>query len=180
VSDRIDDAARALAAGEAERMTRGGVLRLAAGTGLALGAASAFGPLLTTARADDYCLEHCMHDASSALARDNNFTAAALLKSYGTSAVPIFRVPYLAVVAASVVDDYANYYNRRQRCYAPNCGNGQKYPPPPPPPPPPDDYCLTCTSVGGYCLPCAAVAEGKLCCALPPKPDDPNPCCPKS
>jgi hypothetical protein len=155
------------------------VLRLAAGTGLALGAASAFGPLLGAARADDYCLEHCMNDASNALARANDYTIASVFSSYGTTVIPLFRLAYLAVVGVSVVADYGDYYARRSRCRAPNCGDGQKYPPPPPPPPPPDDYCLTCTSVKGYCLPCAAVPGGKLCCALPPKPDDPNPCCPK-
>jgi hypothetical protein len=30
-----------------------------------------------------------------------------------------------------------------------------------------------------HCLPCPTVEFGDLCCALPPKPHNPNPCCPK-
>ena len=47
-----------------------------------------------------------------------------------------------------------------------------------------DDYCAICTSpaVKGYCLPCPSSGNGVpyLCCALPPARSDPNPCCPKN
>jgi hypothetical protein len=54
--------------------------------------------------------------------------------------------------------------------------------PPPPPPPVPSPPPAGCCPQGGYCLPCPKPDDPSriLCCFFPAKPDDPNPCCPKS
>jgi hypothetical protein len=62
----------------------------------------------------------------------------------------------------------------KQKSYPPD---PHKLPPPPPPPKGGGGPCDTCAY---FCLPCAAVATGRLCCYEDAKPDDPNPCCPKS
>lgn len=185
MSDFFDAAAHALATADARPVSRGRALRLAAGIGASLGAASFLRPLLDTARANDYCLQPCLHAADNALAQKSDITKAAVLKSYLTTALPVVRFAFLLTVGVLVIDDYGDYYAERARCRRPNCGNPTRYPPPPPPstapppPPPPGGGSGPCGTCTAYCLVCPAVTGGYLCCALPPTPTDPNPCCPK-
>jgi hypothetical protein len=190
VTSWLDDAARRLAAAEDRGMTRARALRLAAGFGLAVGTASALGPTIDDARADDYCFKPCLDAADNDLSRKIDDGNGLILKSYVTTALAPLRLGLLAGFGVGTVYDYGSYYADRAQCRQRNCGDPKKYPPPqppkpppPPPPPPPGgtDYCTVCASVGGYCLPCATGStDGFQCCSQPATPDDPNPCCPKT
>jgi hypothetical protein len=175
VSGWIDDAARRLAFREAG-MTRGRVLRLAAGTGLALAA----GPLVERAGAEDYCFDPCERAARNRLNAELDRLRSLTVRSLPACAVPFVCPARLGALGAYLANLTTDYYDQRADCRGPNCGDKTRYPPPgpggnPPPPPPPagSGPCDTCKA---YCSPCAKVALKYICCVFPPK-DGASPCC---
>lgn len=187
MTDRFDDAARRLAAtgdtigalDPATRMTRGRTLWLAARAAVAFGAASALGPLLADARADDYCYEQCWNAAKDRLQFELGAFTGKWLQDYWKTAFPLYRVTQLAIIGGFMVGSTGDFHDRTSRCHLANCGDPQKYPPSQPPqqPPgqPPAGACDGCTA---YCTACDKVSTGFICCALPPKDDGSSPCCP--
>ena len=169
-----DQQTLAVAASEDTRITRRRALRLAAGTAIALGAGSALGPFLESARADDYCLVPCQKAAKNKLQASLENDAAITAKTAWQSLVPIVRVSGLVVMTIIAANDVGNYFNDLSDCRGTNCGDATRYPPPPPPTDP-AEACKTCTA---YCTICATVSSGYICCALPPKDDGSSPCCP--
>jgi hypothetical protein len=124
-------------------LTRREAVGRAAGAGLALGAMTTLGPWVATAGADDYCFSKCVQAADSQLADRSDVKRGGVLKSYLTTAIPLFRVALLATVSVGIVNDYGDYYAARSRCHNANCGDPSTYPPPaaggggtPPPNPP--------------------------------------------
>jgi hypothetical protein len=187
MSGWLEHAARRLAASESvpsppptagswsEGLTRRDALGRAAGAGLALGAVTTLGPWVASAEADDYCLAKCIKNADSDLADASDYSRARVLKSYLTTAIPLFRLTFLAVEAVNTVNHYGDYYAARSRCRDPNCGDPKTYPPggsPPPPPNPPgcgndaqyvscgDQPC--CNLSFAVCVNCA---RGPVCCS---------------
>jgi hypothetical protein len=173
----MDDAARRLASRDGARLTRGRVLRLAAGAGLAFGAA---GAQVERARAEDYCFDPCDHAARDRANADLDRLRAGTLRSLPVCAVPLLCGARLGVMGAALIDVVTDYYDRRANCRGPNCGDKNKYPQPkaganpPPPPPAASGPCDTCKA---YCSPCAGVSTKYICCIYPPK-DGKSPCCP--
>jgi hypothetical protein len=180
----LDRAARSLASGESGTpappatdpdgalMTRRGAVKVGAGAGLAFSALSAFGPLIESPRADDYCFVPCVKVAQSSLDRTLDTARAGVLKSYLTTAFGPFRLGLLAAAAAHTVNDYGDYYAARGRCRSPNCGNAKTYPPPQgtgPPggcaPSPPNYPCGDgcCNGDFGVCCGCTRVFQGPTC-----------------
>ena len=173
-SAHSDQQTLAVAASEDTGITRRRALRLAAGTAIALGAGSALGPFLESARADDYCLVACQKAARNKLQRRIDFLAAATAKTTLFAVVPLARLGSLAYLTVVATDDVGDYFLDLSNCRQTNCGDPKQYPPPPPPADP-TEYCKTCTA---YCTVCATVSTGYICCVFPPKDDGSSPCCP--
>jgi hypothetical protein len=173
-SAQSDQQALAVAAPWDTRITRRRTLELAAGTAIALGAGSAFGPFLESARADDYCLVACQKAARNKLQRRIDFLTGAVVKTNLFTVSPIARLGSLSYITLVATDDVGNYFLDLSTCRQTNCGDPKQYPPPPPPPDP-TEYCKTCTA---YCTVCATVSTGYICCVFPPKDDGSSPCCP--
>jgi hypothetical protein len=180
----LDRAARSLASGESGTpappathpdgalITRRGAVKVGAGAGLAFSALSAFGPLIESPRAEDYCFQPCVNTAQNSLDHILDNTRAQVLKSYLTTAIGFARLAFLATAAAATVNDYGDYYNARQHCREPNCGNPTTYPPPQgtgPPggctPSPPNYPCGDGCCNGNYavCCGCSRVFQGPTC-----------------
>jgi hypothetical protein len=180
----LDRAARSLASGESGTparpatdpdgalMTRRSAVKVGAGAGLAFSALSAFGPLIESPLADDYCFVPCVKVAQDALDRGLDNTRRAVVKSYLTTAFGIFRLVFLAGVATGAVNGYGDYYGARSLCRSPNCGDPTMYPPPQgtgPPggcaPSPPNYPCGDgcCNGDFGVCCGCSRVFQGPTC-----------------
>jgi len=180
----LDRAARSLASGESGTpeppatdpddalMTRRGAVKVGAGAGLAFSALSAFGPLIESPRAEDYCFQPCVNVAQNALdSKLDYYKAVVLRRPFGT-AILIARLAVLAGAAAATVAEYGDYYDRRSRCRDPNCGDPKTYPPPQgtgPPggcgPSPPNYPCGDgcCNGDFGVCCGCSRVFQGPTC-----------------
>jgi hypothetical protein len=180
----LDRAARSLASGESGTparpatdpdsalMTRRGAVKVGAGAGFAFSALSAFGPLVESPRADEYCFQPCVTVAQNSLDHLLDTTRAGVLKSYLTTSFGIFRLGVLVGVAVGTVNNYGDYYAARGRCRAPNCGDPKTYPPPQgagPPggcaPSPPNYPCGDgcCNGNFGVCCGCTRVFQGPTC-----------------
>lgn len=180
----LDRAARSLASGESGTpappatdpdgalMTRRGAVKVGAGTGLAFSALSAFGPLIESPRADDYCFVPCVKVAQNDLDSKLDYYKAKVLKGYLSTFSVIVRVAVLGAVAVHTVEDYGHYYDARSSCRDPNCGDPKMYPSPQgngPPggcaPSPPNYPCGDGCCNGDYavCCGCTRVFQGPTC-----------------